>query len=141
MNSSVVRLIVGVGLGLLAAGTSLFLFLNQSILGSLFNITIVPLIFIIVFTASSIINMTITSINCGIDLKRSTVSAIGPATIAGIITLMYLLIEPFFAIFSFPFNTIAMTPTMRSVAGLAFSLFWFCLYGQVVAAGYSEACN
>lgn len=141
MNSSIVRLIVGVGLGLLAAGSSLFLFLNQSILGSLFNIVIVPLIFIIVLTASSIINMTITSINCGMDLKKSTISAIGPATIAGIITLTYLLVEPFFSVFSFPFNTISMAPTMRSIAGLAFALFWFCLYGQVVAAGYSEACN
>jgi hypothetical protein len=141
MNSSVVRLIVGIGLGLVAAGSSLFFFLNQSILGSLFNIAIVPLMFIIVFIASSIINMTISSINCGIDLKKSTISATAPATVAGIITLSYLLVEPFFSVFSFPFNTIAMTQTMRSVAGLAFVLFWFGLYSQVVAAGYSEACN
>ncbi len=140
MNSSVVRLIVGVGLGLLAAGSSLFLFFNQGIFGSLFNVAIVPLIFIIVFIASSIINITISSINCGIDLKKNTVTAIGPATIAGITTLIYLLVEPFLSIFSFPFNTIAMTPQTRSISGLAFALFWFCLYGQVVAAGYSEAC-
>lgn len=141
MNSSVVRIIVGIGLGLLTAGSSLFLLLNQNLLGSFFNIAIAPLIFIIVFTASSIINMTITSINCGIDIKKSTISAIAPASIAGIITLSWLLIEPIFSVFSFPFNTIAMTPSMRSIAGLAFALFWFCLYAQVVAAGYSEACS
>lgn len=132
--------------GIFAAGAIFLLFSYQSAFRDMFWLAMPLALIITVFLGSFITNLSITAIFCSADAGAAAKYATIPMMIAGIIAALFLLIEPFIGLFSFAFNTINFSnPTTgtwktASVFGLAFTIFWFVLYGQIFATSKSESC-
>ncbi len=147
MGSASVRVLSSGIIGVASAAAIFLLFTNQSYFGNLFIIFAIGITVAIAYTTSLIANMTTSASYCGINMKRSSLAALIPGTIAGILMAIFIFIEPLTGLFSFPFNTIHFQNTMTgdwkttSVFGLGLSIFWLTLYGQLVASGISEICE
>ena len=146
-DSTVVKLMVSIVLGIAAAATIILTFINQSSLPLPITIFAPLAIIIIVQVCSTMINMGINSTACGLNMKKNILGSFIPTVIAGIIITMFFFIEPLLGIFAFPFNTIGFASgsfgnyKMTSVFGLAFALFWFAMYGQIFSSSYVEMCE
>jgi hypothetical protein len=146
-DPTVVRLIVSTVLGIAAAAAIILSFTNQSLLPMPISVFVPLAILIVVQVFSTIINMGVSSVSCGLNMKKSILGSFIPTVIAGIIVLMFFLLEPLVGMFSFPFNTIGLASgslgsyKSASVFGLAFALFWFVMYGQIFSSGYVEMCE
>ncbi len=147
MGSTTGRVLSSGMVGIAAAASIFLIFSSQSYFSGMFGISVIGLTSLIVFIASSMANMTTTASYCSLDMKKSFKAAFLPAIVAGILILLFLLIESSTSIFSFAFNTIHFQNTMTgnwktaSVFGLGLSTFWLTLYGQLIASGLSEICN
>ncbi len=146
-DPTVVRIIVSTVLGIMSAAAIILFFTNQSLLPIPVNVLVPIAIIIVVQVFSTMINMGLSSTSCGLNMKKSILGSFIPTAIAGIIVLMFFLLEPLLGLFSFPFNTIGFASgslgnyRSASVFGLAFALFWFVMYGQIFSSGYVEMCD
>ncbi len=146
MASTLLRLSLSSIIGILIAG-SVFIIMTINVLRQYSMITIPLIIPIIAFISSLFVNMTVNSANCKLNMKTCSLAALITTGVAGILSLMFVIIEQFFPVFAFPFNTINFSTgsigiwKMASIFGLAFSLFWLTTSAQLFATGISEGCD
>ena len=146
MSSALLRLSLSSIIGILIAG-SVFIVFTINILRQYAIITIPLIVTSIAFIGSLFVNMTINGANCQLNMKKCSLAALITAGTAGILTLIFSIIEPIFPIFAFPFNTINFSYgtiqawKMASIFGLAFSLFWLTTSAQLFATGIAEGCD
>jgi hypothetical protein len=143
-----VRLGTSIVAGILGGSTALGLFYFKDTIGTLFPYFAVAIVTAITFGISVVINsVAMTISNCPLDGGKLTLNTLYPVVPAGIIAILFFLLEPMIGIFSFPFNTIRFPFTITSdwrtasIFGLAFSLFWVIIYGQILASAKSELCD
>ncbi len=142
------RLGVSIVDGLFGFVAVLMIFYLNNIFGDFFSYATVIIIAAVAFIAGIITNAIFAKIsNCPVDLKKLSVYALYPAVPAGIVTILFFIIEPMINIFAFPFNTVKFSSSfsstfrMASIFGLAFAIFWTIVYGQILAAAKSELCE
>jgi hypothetical protein len=147
-DMTAVRLGTSIVDGIMGGGTALTLFYFANSFGDLFSYATVIIVTAVTFIMSIITNTVFTTIsNCPLDGGKLSLYALYPAVPAGIVTILFFLIEPYIGIFSFPFNTVRFPYTftanwrMASIFGLAFALFWTIIYGQILASAKSELCD
>jgi hypothetical protein len=141
---------LGTGLvdGVFGFATIMLLFYFSNLFGNVFPYATVIIITAVVFITSIITNSIFASISdCPIEGGKLSLNALYPAVPAGIVTLLFFIIEPYIGLFAFPFNTIkipySFTSSFKvaSIFGLAFAIFWTIAYGQILATAKSESCN
>jgi hypothetical protein len=142
------RLGISIVDGIFGAGAVLSIFYMSSSFGDLLPYATVIIVTAVTFIASFLTNMVFSSIgDCSFDGGKLSLNSLYPAVPAGIVTILFFLIEPFVGIFAFPFNTIRFPMTfsakwkMASIFGLAFAIFWTMVYGQIFASAKSEVCD
>lgn len=134
--------------GAFVGAAVLVIFYMNSSFGNLLPYATVIIVTAVTFIASFLTNMIFSSIgDCSFDGGKLSLNSLYPAVPAGIITILFFLLEPLIGIFAFPFNTIrfpmTFTPNWRmaSIFGLAFAIFWTIVYGQILASAKSEVCD
>jgi len=146
MSSSALQISLSVIIGILLAA-SVFIIFTISYLRNYIYVTIPLLLTIIAFMGSLFVNMTINSANCPLNMKTCSLAALITAGTAGILSLLFVSLEPIFPMFAFPFNTINFSSAgigvwkMASIFGFAFALFWLSTSAQLIATGVSESCD
>ncbi len=147
-DMTAVRLGTSIVDGILGGGAALTLFYFTNTFGDMFSYATVIIVTAVTFIASIITNSVFMTIsNCPLDGGKLSLYALYPAVPAGIVTILFFLLEPYIGIFAFPFNTIRFPYTfsaswrMASIFGLAFAIFWTIVYGQILASAKSELCD
>jgi hypothetical protein len=146
MSEGLNRFMASSIVGIFAAGAIFMLFSYQLAFADMFWLAMPAILIATVYIGSFITNLSTTAIFCKADAGSAAIHALTPMVTAGIVAVLFLLIEPYIGLFSFAFNTIDFSNPMtgawktRSVFGLAFITFWFTLYGQIFATSKSESC-
>ncbi len=147
-DMSSVRLGTSVVGGILGGSTALGLFYFKDMFGPIFSYVAVAIVIAVTFGISVIINSVSMAIsNCPLDGAKLTLHTLYPVVPAGIVAILFFILEPMIGIFAFPFNTIRFPFTITSdwrtasIFGLAFTLFWVIVYGQILASAKSEVCD
>ncbi len=144
---TVIRLLVSLCLGLIVGGLTLYVFtLERSIGHTIIYIALPLLLTVIAYLGSFGANLSISATNCPINVKKSAITALIPALLTLILSLLFIGLENIVGIFAFIFKKVGINFSFdsnwdsTSIFGLAFFLFWFTTYGQIVSASSAEVC-
>jgi hypothetical protein len=146
--AAVARLGIGIVIGLLVACMLLLTFTFESTIGQTMIYFAVPAVATLVaYIGAFGANAMISATSCQMNLKKTLLYSLIPAGMAFAVAMLFMIIESFFSVFSFPFNTIRFTYKFQSsiwstasIVGLAFVAFWIVLYGQMISGSIMEIC-